>query len=918
VGRFLDTLSVQPLKRLQHGVATLCFEETESVAQVLAVLDSLTVELERSLRRPDPSAAVGELAEGLSSSLGLQVRVALHPNGDAEVEVPVREIGRRLVDSSMLMPLADHVDEAMIPLVRTVIRVRGFVAALVHEGEQAEARHAERDALGEELQAQIDGLDRRARLWVDGLKAGLADAVTVWISRKRLPPRSWRWSLRLARARARGRAFGYYRALEGALGTVETELDLRLVESRILDAVELHLARPARRISSELVEGVRVAVGLVRAAGDRVERAHESTEGLSCASVVSTQRESLHTRIAEVCVPRVKEIGDGLAAAGAVEGLRTALDDIARNLADRQPILSPAALDRLADGVLPEEIPDVTVRATGQSVLVAAVSWHVAEARERLMALLQRAHDTLRQADRIVAYNLDSAAGELERSGCDEAVRRAALDVAGGALVRASDLLSSLPDELRQEAESVVGELEDALAETMSDLRQTILGARHGSVAALARSRQIERAMEAGEDRLRTMAARFDEKMQRLVAREKVAVRRVLGRLGRAAKKPAPHGVADPEEVALAREASLPHAYQMLFADDPVPSADLLVGRDDALARIAAAVRRVRAGYPASAVIVGPHGAGRSSLLRVARENVLEGVTTHLLDLDPGTDEAALASSLGRRLGVRSPHGLGDLIAPLSRRDAPVAVLIDDLGSLFTRAPGGLSVLEALGRLITATSSRVLWVSAAAEPLWRFLGTIGRVPHAFTEVVDLQPLTPRDIARMIMVRHALSGYRLDLSHLPLGMRRGPLLGGTARWEATAERSPFFKVLWKVCSGNPQLALLIWRRALEPTADGRLRLFVPERPVVVPIFEEDLDALATLATIILQGSLDSSEHAECFGWEAEKSERMLLAMQQRGWLTSRGRTGDPMAVRYCVVPAMSLSVEAFLRARGMLP
>ena len=143
---------------------------------------------------------------------------------------------------------------------------------------------------------------------------------------------------------------------------------------------------------------------------------------------------------------------------------------------------------------------------------------------------------------------------------------------------------------------------------------------------------------------------------------------------------------------------------------------------------------------------------------------------------------------------------------------------------------------------------------------------------------------------MILGRHALSGYRLEIDDLPWRARAAAMMR-RGRGEESVDLRAVLHAVATASEGNPELAALIWRRAIEPTGDGHLRMGLPRRPEIQPIYDEDLDALTTLATLLLEGSLTAAEHAHSYGWSEAQSERMLLVLRQRGWVRLRA-TGAP--------------------------
>jgi hypothetical protein len=295
----------------------------------------------------------------------------------------------------------------------------------------------------------------------------------------------------------------------------------------------------------------------------------------------------------------------------------------------------------------------------------------------------------------------------------------------------------------------------------------------------------------------------------------------------------------------------------------------------------------------------------------------LDSVSTHLISLEHGTTEAALSEALGRRLGVHGVTKLTDLVAPLERRTSKCVVILDDLDHLFQRKPGGMKTLENLRLLISSTSTQILWIATISEPLWRFLMQMGRIPQAFVDVVQLEALSVQEIASVIATRHALSGYSLSFANIPLRRRLEGLVSAGLLQDRPEFKS-VAKTLRKFSEGNPDLAVLIWRRSLELSSEGHLRVDVPEKPMVMPIVDEDLDSHATLTTLLLEGSITAQTHSEVFGWDLEKSKRVLLGLQQRGWIQPLIASENLDLPRYRLLRSVRVPLYNFLQNRGLLP
>ena len=919
---FLDKTGRVMLVRVAEALESSPLDEKAQLPEQLVRLEGYISEIDRGIRGASYSEALDQLIHELqdTSSVAETALIRVPDNHAATAElkrtehdVPLKSIVTNLVGMLFLVPVEDRLDEALAPPMGALTRVRGFIVACLDDSDRETDLESLRAQTAADIRKQLEILEQRLKVWVKGFQAELESHAILWTTKRRLPTKVRRRLISSARDRAQHRAEGYQRAFRGLLGALGADLELRRVEAQMMELVMAPVLNPAERIGSELANSMEVFHKNLKAAQDRLHRAAEKEDVAHVLESLSAQREQLRVRLREQVEPLLSALAEDSMGRGGAEALRHRLRDLALSLPERIYLLTPQALDELPGGDLPEFMPPVLVRAPARAILVSGVPWEVARARQKVVKLLSAARSRVEQVDRMIDFNL---APERLNVGDDQSPESIGLilEVSTGTLARASELVSDFPEELRAGANSISAEMLTSLGDAVADLRRNVLGTLEAS--GRRRTHYLGRFREGIKHvglRFRASLARAADFLTRILGSP---VRFLFRKREESGTDHLPSGVANPEQEGKAKEASLPHAYRMLFSSEPVPSPELLVGRGQSLARIAAALRRVSAGHPASVAVVGPPGSGRSSLVRVARDSVLSDIPSYVFPLEPGMDERSLARALGQRLGVRNPESLVQLESALSARTEPVAVIIDDVSALFCRAPSGMRTLVSLGRLITATSDKVLWIVTIVDPLWRYLMCIGRIPQSFNEIIHLKPLGPKEIEELIVARHDLSGYRLEYAPISFRARIGAFFQRPGRGRSY-EHHLVFRRLAQVSGGIPELAILSWQRALEETGDGRLRVGEPWKPVVMPIVQEDLDALATLATILLQKVLHSVDHSRVFGWDLDKSERMLLILQQRGWIESVPISDPRIDHGYRVVPALRMLVYGALRDLGLL-
>jgi hypothetical protein len=822
------------------------------------------------------------------------------------------------MDNQLVVGLPDRMYEVLLPVINALISVRGFIHGLLESEELDELGQEKALAeLREEIHIQRTMVDRRIQVGVSGLVSEVERCLTTWRERRKLPPAEKRRNLQRAQESSEKTAANYERAMIGTFGALEAEVEIWRTEVQVRSMIDGQVLAPARRVKEDLVQNLDLLMRSLRASHQRIQNALEGDELALVIESIKAQRDTIQQKVHRSTLPLIQEMLQEVSGTYVVESLRLDLQRIANNLPERIELVSRWEIDALRDGVLPDHLASRAVRAPGISILGTTLPLKVALARDRVKSLLTEMHDQVQKVEGVAVFNLDTAIRELETNEGQDEIKTAVEELAGEALERAEEMLAPLLEHICEISDEAINGLSSDLARNLKNLQFSIIGAAGES----AEDKPSVRFLDGVRDTLRKSAdsiqGAFVSTLQGIWYRTRAAADWVRRKLGGKQRAHLPAGVADPEKIGRARESSLPRSYRVLFSSDPVPARDLLIGRDDALAKISTALLRIHSGNPASLAVVGVPGSGRSSLVRLARNTVLDGISTHLISLEHGTTELELTEALGHRLGVHGVTRLSDLVAPLERRATPCVVILDDLGHLFQRKPGGLKTLENLRLLISSTSSHVLWIATISEPLWRFLMQMGRVPQAFVDVVQLEPLSVSEIASVIATRHALSGYNLSFANIPLRRRLEGLVSAGVL-EDRPEFKSVAKTLRKFSEGNPDLAVLIWRRSLELSGEGHLRVDVPEKPMVMPIVDEDLDSHATLTTVLLEGSITAHTHSEVFGWDLEKSKRVLLGLQQRGWIQPIVASGSRTMPRYQLIRSVRVPLYNFLQERGMLP
>ncbi|HOU94389.1 MAG TPA: hypothetical protein PLU22_25230, partial [Polyangiaceae bacterium] len=458
-----------------------------------------------------------------------------------------------------------------------------------------------------------------------------------------------------------------------------------------------------------------------------------------------------------------------------------------------------AALDPLAVADTPDPTVvrpnEVEVLSQAERLLlgemVPTIDEEVRAIASNVVAVSNRAHE----AHQVVSYAL--ARDDEDRERRDEVAREAverALVLIEQQCALLDDHARNVPSRARELAEAGLSELDHTVLERG---RAVPIGSAVAPLLSRAR-RVVGRAYLAGRRRYERATERVAQVLSGSLSRE----------LYQRYYKQRFDAIEVNDFVANWRVAeTIPRDYAELFSEEPLVGPRFFVEHQDALHALISAERAWLNGGPASALVVGAHGSGRTSLVNQCK---LKLGTPRLLRPQPlqWRRDIGIFQALGLALGAR--HGAGALTRALTA--TRTAVLLDDLENWFVPDPSGLADLERFLDLVVRTRHDVFWIATIEQETLALLEEAVPVTNAFGRIVRLAPSRAEALARVIEGRHVLSGR-------PLVFKAGPLSTVLERIPALRERDVFFRVLARASGGNLARALALWIRSVELDADG---------------------------------------------------------------------------------------------------
>jgi hypothetical protein len=218
--------------------------------------------------------------------------------------------------------------------------------------------------------------------------------------------------------------------------------------------------------------------------------------------------------------------------------------------------------------------------------------------------------------------------------------------------------------------------------------------------------------------------------------------------------------------------------------------------------------------------IVGERGIGKTTALR---KLLGDGSDAILVEAPPSSDADVLRRRLAEGVGLPTTTSLEEMASRLAESPKIHAVLLDDAHHFVRPVVGGLAAFDALLAVASRNTATTTWVFALDRVIWQFLQRSRSARPLFDEVVLLDSWREEEIVRLVQARNAEAGLSPSFESLlePLPATADEV----DKQEALAQRAAdYYRLLWDAATGNPGVALHMWRRSLgtDPKATAVVR------------------------------------------------------------------------------------------------
>jgi len=320
----------------------------------------------------------------------------------------------------------------------------------------------------------------------------------------------------------------------------------------------------------------------------------------------------------------------------------------------------------------------------------------------------------------------------------------------------------------------------------------------------------------------------------------------------------------------------LPFIYRRLFDGTSLESSEFFKGEQDLRKLVTEAQQRFRAHLPASILITGAPGSGKTSYIYFIKKELFrpgDFIEFDFLERISTVDE--LRQVLSQAMGYNELKTIDSIILDLNERFRNKFVLLINLHKLFLRTVDGFGALNAMLHIISMTNSNVIWIVSVQSIAWQFIRTNFGASSLFNLKLSLEDLNRSKMKDIILKRQETAGFNFKFSKDDLYLLRKKFLGSFQMVDEQSYLSRiYFDRLSDYAGGNIVAGMNYWLNSILKIEENTLTIQTYQPFPYIDLSFLDLKSVTALHAVILHGGLKRSQLAECLNTSEKEAGELL--------------------------------------------
>ncbi len=324
----------------------------------------------------------------------------------------------------------------------------------------------------------------------------------------------------------------------------------------------------------------------------------------------------------------------------------------------------------------------------------------------------------------------------------------------------------------------------------------------------------------------------------------------------------------------------LPTVYQRIFSKNAVQDERFVFGRIAEQNQIISSYNFWKTGKRSSIVVVGEKGNGNSTVVINATSKFENSPKIILFEIrDTLSSKEELFQLISENLNIKKCGTEIDLINEIKKIPEKIVFVLENIEGLFLRVINGFEPIESFARIITLTNHNIFWLCTCNLYSWNYLERVLKISDFFQTVIKLGNISKEEIQRVILKRHAISGYDLEFLLPPNASKK--LLNHSFEEQQVLLKEEYFEQLHNLAVGNLRLSHLFWLRSISEFDGEKIKINSLSEMNFSFLKELEDKKLFTLMAMILHDGITIDECSKIFNMSKEDSEMLISAMVDDG-------------------------------------
>tara|TARA_R110002049_G_scaffold177901_3_gene345125 strand:+ start:768 stop:3797 length:3030 start_codon:yes stop_codon:yes gene_type:complete len=612
---------------------------------------------------------------------------------------------------------------------------------------------------------------------------------------------------------------------------------------------------------------------------NKVIESYSENEKVTLSDFLITEKTKLHLLLSEQIIPESVEQLYGQNIPYLIERLETKIKTEVDKIKSPRIISASAKYDR---AFKKNELEHFDPKELVQLETYPDFVNNNKELKMKLVRRLEEVRTTISDISSIVAYNLDSAITYANDGKSFEEVRALSLEGMERSISKANEIKTNLTEiskliitELKASIDELNKEL-DRLTKNENILNLRIQLAKAKAIKHTQNYRDIFFSyVNKGYIKIKALSYIYFEKGADLY-------KKLMKRFG-----------LNEKEVAITPELAdflsdtekaiqqLPYVYQRLYRVEPIEDDSFFVGRSSELERLNQNFQNWSTGKYSATIITGEKGSGSSTILNffIKQNNITNRVLRSKLTTTISTNKDLFA--FFNHFLQLNAHSEKELIEQLKSTYSNKIIILEDINFMFLKMVNGFEAMKTYFEILSKTGKCIYWINTCKLYAWQYLSKSLKIGSYYRNVIELQKLDEKQINRVIINRHRVSGYNIVFEQNELISSQSKFNRLTEPEKQEYLKTAFFKELNRFSDSNISIALLYWLRSTREVKDNTIYIGRLSGFDFSFLKNIETSSVLTLHSLIIHERLSLEEHAALFNQSIDQSRLNLITLEDRG-------------------------------------